>query len=411
VEIAIVGGGPAGLRAAEVIASQAPAGAGRIRLYDGKPSVGRKFLIAGKGGLNLTHSEELEKFSARYSGSHPEGLWTSLLTDFQNTDLRAWAEELGIVTFIGTSGRVFPKEFKAAPLLRRWVERLRSLHIEFQMSHQLQGISFRDDRFHLTFDHQGELIAVEADAVILALGGASWPETGSDGKWTSFLQDLGIQVVPLASANCGWEINWNTDILKECDGLPLKNILVSAGEKTIAGELLITRYGLEGGALYQLGHALRRMEQPMLTLDLKPSFSAEELANKIQHSSTDYLSADIASWKLSRAATSLLKHYASHNASSDPLRLAIAAKSLTIPLIGPRPIAEAISSAGGIHFSELDEHLMVTSLPGLFIAGEMLDWEAPTGGYLLQGCFATGTRAAKGVLCFLENLQQREKIP
>jgi len=397
--LSIIGGGPAGLRAAEVAAQSGM----KVTLFDAKPSVGRKFLIAGKGGLNLTHSETLERFVKRYSSQGTkESYWTSLLSGFDNTALRSWAENLGIETFIGTSGRVFPKEFKAAPLLRRWVERLRAQGVHFLTNHKLVGIIKHDDRFTLEFQQHHDKTTIVTDAVILALGGGSWPETGSTGEWVSLLQGLGIAITPLTSANCGWEVTWNPDIIQETEGLPLKNIEVTAGEKTIAGELLITRYGLEGGALYQLGATLRSLEKPSLILDLKPSFTAEELALKIQHTSGDLLDVARESWKLSPAGVSLLRHFNDHHSINSPLGLAKAAKRITIPLTKPRPLSEAISSAGGVPFSELDDSLMMKRLPGLFVAGEMMDWEAPTGGYLLQGCFATGTRAAKGAIEYLE---------
>ena len=400
--LSIIGGGPAGLRAAEVAAESGI----KVTLFDAKPSVGRKFLIAGKGGLNLTHSEPLERFVKRYSTQGTTELfWTSLLAGFDNTAMRFWAENLGIETFIGTSGRVFPKEFKAAPLLRRWVERLRVQGVHFITNHKLVGIVKNDDRFTLKFQQHHDKTPIVTDALILALGGGSWPETGSTGEWVSLLHGLGIAVTPLTSANCGWEVNWKPDILQEAEGLPLKNIEVTAGDKTIAGELMITRYGLEGGALYQLGATLRSLENPSLTLDLKPSFTAEELALKIQHASSDLLDAALKSWKLSPVGVSLLKHFSDPHAIKTPLGLAKAAKRITIPLTAPRPLAEAISSAGGVLFSELDDSLMMKRLPGLFVAGEMMDWEAPTGGYLLQGCFATGTRAAKGAIAYLENKQ------
>lgn len=398
--LAIIGGGPAGLRAAEVATAQGV----KVTLFEAKPSVGRKFLIAGRGGLNLTHSEPLEQFATHYhSKASPDGFWTSLLRDFDNLSIRLWAQELGIETFIGTSGRVFPKEFKAAPLLRRWIERLRSSGIVFQTKHLLLEIKPIDDHFLLTFQTEEGFQQRSFSAVILALGGGSYPETGSTGEWISLLQKLGITTIPLTPANCGWEVNWDPDILKQAEGLPLKNITVTAGEKTIAGELLITRYGLEGGALYQLGASLRTLKEPSLTLDLKPSFSSEELAKKIQHTSNNLFDSAIISWKLSKAAISLLKHFIKQESLATPLSLAKAAKSLCLPLSGPRPLAEAISSAGGVAFSELDDSLMIKRLPGLFVAGEMIDWEAPTGGYLLQGCFATGTRAAKGACRFLED--------
>lgn len=395
-KLAIIGGGPAGLRAAEVAAK---AGA-KVTLYEAKPSVGRKFLVAGHGGLNLTHSDPLEAFASRYEGSFQTGYWSSLLKDWGNNETRAWASDLGIETFIGTSGRVFPKEFKAAPLLRSWVRCLRALGVTIKTRHLLKQITPKDGHFILLFSTQEGALTTEHDAVVLALGGASWPETGSDARWISLLEAMGVPITPFSPANCGWEANWghilNQDILANIEGCPLKNVTVSAGEQRIAGELLITKYGLEGGALYQLGSALRRMEQPMLQIDLKPSFSAQELASKIITNPKDLIAAAAKVWRLSPTAKALLGSIAYGNI--DPLSLAELAKNLPIPLTGPRPIAEAISSAGGVSFDALDENLMVKSLPGLFLAGEMLDWEAPTGGYLLQGCLATGTRAANGAL-------------
>ena len=398
-DLIVIGGGPAGLRAAEVAARQGVP----VRLFDGKPSVGRKLLVAGNGGLNLTHSEGLEKFSTRYQGGAPPDFWTPLLRDCDNNTIRNWAADLGIETFVGTSGRVFPKEFKAAPLLRRWVEQLRTLGVSFEMNHRLCEINRADGRFLLKFLTSKGIREHSTSTLILALGGASWPETGSDAAWVPLLSSLGIEITPLAPANCGWEKNWHPDILAEAEGLPLKNICVTAGDQWISGELLITRYGLEGGALYQLGRKLRSLASPLLTLDLKPSFSIAELADKIHHSSGDLFSHAIAKWRLGKAAASLLNHFSPPEALTNPLLLARSAKSLEIPLSGPRPIAEAISSAGGVAFAELNEQLMVKRLPGLFVAGEMIDWEAPTGGYLLQGCFSTGTRAGMGVVRFLNN--------
>lgn len=401
-KLTIIGGGPAGLRAAEVAAK----GGAKVTLYEGMPSVGRKFLVAGHGGLNLTHSDPKERFASRYQGSFIEGYWTSLLGDFSNDDLRDWSHSLGIETFIGTSGRVFPKEFKAAPLLRSWVRHLKTLGVTIKTRHRLMEISPQDDHFHLLLQTPEGQIQESSRMVILALGGASWPQTGSDASWTSGLQSLGIKFAPFLPANCGWKVNWddyfsNKDILSKIEGLPLKNIAVTAGEQTIQGELLITKYGLEGGALYQLGNTLRSMKNPALQIDLKPSFNAKELASKITHFQKDFIALASKSWRLSPSASALLGASASELPTQDPLSLANLAKNLAIPLTGPRPIEEAISSAGGVSFEGLDENLMVKRLPGLFLAGEMLDWEAPTGGYLLQGCFATGTRAARGALEYL----------
>lgn len=399
-DVAIVGGGPAGLRAAEILSASGIA----VTLYEGKPSVGRKFLVAGRGGLNLTHSEEKERFATRYKGFHPEGFWTSLLHNFSNQDLREWAADLGVETFVGTSGRVFPKQFQSAHLLRRWLKRLKEQGTLVKTRWQWVGIQSCNGRFSLSFLSPSGRKTATHDAVILALGGASWPETGSDASWVPILEEQGIVIQPLAPANCGWDTNWNTDILATAEGHPLKNLTVTVGGVSVQGELLITRTGLEGGALYQLGSMLRNMQNPELLLDLKPTFSEEELTLKIGISdSNNLLSRAIRTWRLSVAAASLLGAYASQESRHSPRLLAREAKALRIPFTGPRPIAEAISSAGGISFTELDDHLMVKHLPGLFLAGEMLDWEAPTGGYLLQGCFATGTHAARGVLKYLSD--------
>jgi len=397
VNLAIVGGGPSGLRAAEILAE---AGA-TVTLFEGKASVGRKFLVAGLGGLNLTHSESLEDFSKRYKGGFSETFWTSLLEDCTPLELRKWAEDLGIDTFIGTSGRVFPKEFKAAPLLRRWVENLRSRKVIIQTRQDLRSIKREDGRILLELSANEGVKESAFDAVILALGGASWPETGSDARWVPILKEMGISITPFQAANCGWEANWHPDILSQAEGQPLKNLSVTAGQETVQGELMITAYGLEGGAIYQLGASLRSMEFPKLLLDLKPTFSKEELVNKLGDFSDDLVSIAAKSWRLSAAATALFRNLIPKDAENDPLALARLAKTLPVSLKGPRPIAEAISSAGGIHSSEITEDLMIRKFPGLFVAGEMIDWEAPTGGYLLQGCFATGTRAAQGLLRYL----------
>jgi uncharacterized flavoprotein (TIGR03862 family) len=396
--IGVVGGGPAGLRAAEILSASGMS----VTLYEGKPSVGRKFLVAGRGGLNLTHSEEKDLFATRYKGSYPDSFWTSLLKDFGNEDLRSWAAGLGVETFVGTSGRVFPKHLQSAHLLRRWIKRLRDQGTVFMTRWQWIAIDSHDDRFSVSFmTSEGRKTALH-DAVVLALGGASWPETGSDATWVPILKNHGIQITPLVPANCGWDVGWDSDILTAAEGQPLKNLTVTAGGVSVQGELLITDTGLEGGALYQLGYVLRTMQDPELFLDLKPTFPDQELAFKISDSNPDNILSDAArKWRLSTAASSLLGAYASPDALRSPHLLSKQAKALRIPLTGPRPIAEAISSAGGVSFQELDGNLMVRRLPGLFLAGEMIDWEAPTGGYLLQGCFATGTRSARGVLDYL----------
>lgn len=368
--VAVVGGGPAGLCAAETAAR---AGA-QVTLFEAKPSVGRKLLVAGRGGLNLTNAEPLEAFIARYQGGD---FWDALIPNFSPEALRAWAAQLGTETFVASTGRVYPKSLKAAPLLRAWVRRLRQLGVEFLVNHRWRALK-PGRPLELVFDAG----AYKADAAIFALGGGSWPQTGSDGLWTKTFEELGVSVTPLRPANCGWEVDWPKELLSQIQGAPLKNIAVSAGPRTVHGELLVTRYGLEGGAIYTLGPELRTMKEPRICLDLKPSNTVEQLVAKSQ-------------WRLSPAAEALLRHA---TPETDRATLAKVAKALPVALKGPRPLAEAISSAGGVRWEELDGRLMIKRLPGVFVAGEMIDWEAPTGGYLLQGCFATAAWAARSLL-------------
>ena len=389
--IAIIGGGPAGLRAAEVAAE---AGA-EVALFDAKPSVGRKFLVAGKGGMNLTHSEPLEAFASRYSASTQSGeVWSSILAEFTPADLREWARGLGAETFEAGSGRVYLKNLKAATLLRAWVARLKSLGVRFEMRHRLVSVT-PGSTIRISFSNGA---SAEADAVILALGGASWPQTGSDGQWTGALQNLGISIQPLAAANCGWEHDWDPDFLTLAEGKPLKNVAARAGEKQFQGELMITRYGMEGGPVYALGKTLREMPDPWIAIDLKPAHSHEQLVAKMESVRRNFTAEARQRWKLDDAAYALL----ARSEWKDVHSLAQEAKNCVIPLKGPRPVAESISSAGGVCWSEIDSSLMVKRLPGLFVAGEMIDWDAPTGGYLLQGCFATGSLAAKSALAWLK---------
>lgn len=390
-QIAVIGGGPAGLRAAETAAS---AGA-RVVLYDGKPSVGRKFLVAGKGGLNLTHGEPMDDFARRYMGTDlPEGLWGSLLSEFGPAALRGWAADLGVETFEASSGRVYPKALKAAPLLRRWIARLKTLGVRFEMNHRVSAI-------HLGSPHRIEFEngnTTEAKAVVLALGGASWPGTGSDGSWQQWLGSIGLPIHPLMPSNCGWEHEWEPHILSRSEGQPLKNIVATAGGMVAKGELMLTRYGLEGGVIYQLGPALRQMKNPAITIDFKPTFTRDQLIGKMESVKRGFLEEAKVRWKLSDAAASILESTPCTDASS----LADAVKQCVIPLRGPRPIEEAISSAGGVSWRALNDDLMLRSHPGIFLAGEMIDWDAPTGGYLMQGCFATGTRAGRRAAAWVQ---------
>jgi len=381
--VAVIGGGPAGLRAAEVAAE---AGA-RVMLFEAKSSVGRKFLVAGKGGLNLTHGEAHETFASRYSGpDQPKDFWRRALEAFSSSDLRRWADEMGVETFQASSGRVYPKALKAAPLLRRWLAKLDALGVQILPRHRLSGIT-PGVKWQLEFENG---VIHEADAVIFATGGGSWPRTGSDGGWMTILEKLGLPLHPLTAANCGWEHTWPDAVLAMA-GQPLKNVTVHANGISAIGELMITHYGLEGGTIYQLGAVLREMDEPEITIDFKPTFSRSQLITKMESVRKNYLDEAVVRWKLSKAMRAMLSSEKWQDAAS----LADVVKQYPVRLIRPRPIAEAISSAGGIAWSGLDEKLMSRTFPGLFFAGEMIDWEAPTGGYLLQGCFSSGTLAAQ----------------
>lgn len=393
--VLIIGGGPAGLRAAEV----ANAAGAQVIVADAQRSVGRKFLVAGRGGLNLTHGEPVENFPARYL-DEPER-WRDLLRKFGPDDLRAWAMTLGVETYVGTSGRVFPRGQKAAGLLRAWLRRLRASGMQFRTGSRFSGLTREAGRWRAEFESRGadplvktadSRSSLTADAIVLALGGASWPETGSDGTWPAILAAHGVEITPWQPANCGWEVDWPAELLARAEGLPLKNLTVHAGNESVSGELLITRHGLEGGAIYRLGRTLRSMSAPCLVIDFKPQLTMEAMHDRAVNLSDPH--ALFRAWKLSAAAIALLETV-SPDEHSDPARLIERVKNFTLSLRGPRPVAEAISSAGGIRWRELDDNLMVRKLPGIFVAGEMIDWEAPTGGYLLQGCFATGTRAGR----------------
>jgi uncharacterized flavoprotein (TIGR03862 family) len=393
-DVVVVGGGPAGLRAAELTSA---AGLKTV-LVDHMASVGRKFLVAGRGGLNLTHSEPVENFPARYGNS--TGRWQKLLKEFSPDDLRAWAEGLGVETFVGTSGRIFPITKQAAPLLRRWVERLRKQGVSFHARHRLTAFRrLETGGLEVEFATAEGPIIQRTRTMILAMGGANWPQTGSDGEWTKLLAMAGIVITPLTTANCGYEVNWPGEFLNQAEGLPLKNVVVGAGDASVTGELLITQYGLEGGGLYQLGRNLRAMARPRIEIDLKPASTAGQLAAKIRDAKgAQLLEQAVRAWRLGAAAEALLRLHAPFDSAEKLARLA---KVYPLALRGPRPIEEAISTAGGVSWDELDAHLMLKRWPGIFCAGEMIDWDAPTGGYLLQGCFSTATCAARGAKEFL----------
>ncbi|NIX75812.1 NAD(P)/FAD-dependent oxidoreductase [Microvirga terricola] len=393
--VAIIGGGPAGLIAAEVLGQS---GVG-VTVYDQMPSVGRKFLMAGRGGLNLTHSEDFLRFVSRYAEAAPT--LRPFLEAFRPEDLRGWCEGLGQETFVGSSGRVFPKTFKASPLLRAWLRRLETLGVRFALRHRWRGW---DAQGHLIFtDSAGKAITDAPDATILALGGASWPRLGSDAAWEPWLKEHGIAVTPMRPSNMGFTLPWSHVMRERFQGEPLKRIALTFEGRTMRGEAIVTTDGIEGGAIYALSAPLREAiaEKGSATLhiDLRPDLSVEALAQKLSaprkgQSASTFLRRAVS---LSPVMIALLRE-ASHTLPSEPAALAQLIKAVPLTLTGVKPLDRAISTAGGVALTEIDDHLMLRRLPGVFVAGEMLDWEAPTGGYLLQAAFATGVAAAKGVL-------------
>ena len=393
--VVVIGGGPAGLMAAETLAAAGLP----VELFDAMPSVGRKFLLAGKGGLNLTHSDELSRFASRYGARQPQAAqWLDALSP---KALRTWAQELGVDTFVGTSGRVFPTDLKSAPLLRAWLHRLRQSGVVFHMRHRWLGW---DAAGALRFaSPQGER-SVDARATLLALGGASWQRLGSDGAWVPWLRELGVAVAPLRPANCGFEIAWSPHLRERFAGAPIKPVRLRFGAFDKQGEFVLSAYGIEGSLVYAASASLRdaveRDGQATLTLDLLPGFDADRVLREVAHPrGSRSLSSHLKSrLNLSGAKLALLHELLPREALAAPQRLAAAIKALPLTVTAPRPIDEAISSAGGVTLEAMDEQLMLRVRPGVFCAGEMLDWEAPTGGYLLQASMASGRVAAQGVL-------------
>ncbi len=398
----MIGAGPAGLMAAEMLAR---AGLG-VTVYDRMPAPGRKFLLAGRGGLNLTHSEELERFLSRYREAAPR--LRVAIEAFPPDALRAWCEGLGQETFVGTSGRVFPKAMKASPLLRAWLMRLAAMNVAYKPRHRWAGWN-ADGR--LLFDTPAERVEAAHDAAIFALGGASWPRLGSDGHWTTFFAEREIAVSPLKACNCGFAADFSDLFRARFEGQPLQGTELRFEDASARGEAVVTKTGLEGGAIYALSPLLRdaieRDGEAILTIDLRPGLAASELENALakplgKQSFSNFLRKAV---KLSPAARGLLQEAAHRDGA--PLSsmglgaLAALIKAVPVRLTATAGVERAISTAGGVAFAELDAHFMLRRMPGVFIAGEMLDWEAPTGGYLLQACFSTGVAAAKGAIEWL----------
>jgi uncharacterized flavoprotein (TIGR03862 family) len=404
-DVAVTGAGPAGLMAAEVLAS----GGASVTVYDAMPSAGRKFLMAGRGGLNVTHSEPLPQFLARYGSAMPH--LKAAIEAFPPSSLREWSTALGQPTFVGSSGRVFPEVFKASPLLRAWLRRLDSMSVQFALRHRWRGW---DDKGHMLFETPDGPRAVAARAAVLALGGASWPRLGSDGSWAEMLRAKEVTITPLRPANCGFTIGWSEIFRERFQGQPLKGIALSLGTQVVRGEAMITRTGIEGGAVYALSAHLREAiaDQGRVTLHvaLRPDLNGNDLATRL---ALPRGKASFSNWlrkaaHLSPAGIGLLQEVAIASGASlsslPAARLAEWINAVPVELNGVAPIAGAISTAGGISFDELDADFMIRRLPGTFVAGEMLDWEAPTGGYLLQASFATGAAAGRGALKWLEQI-------
>lgn len=401
--VAVIGGGPAGLMAAEVLS----ASGAQVHVYDAMPSVGRKFLLAGRGGLNLTHSEPFDIFMSRF-GERRAAL-EPMLAQFGPQQVRDWAAGLGIETFVGTSGRVFPADMKAAPLLRAWLHRLRAAGVQFHMRHRWLGDA-PFDAATLRFATPTGEITVKADAVVLALGGASWARLGSDGAWAPWLQERGIDVAPLLPANCGFDgAGWSEHFSSRFAGQPFKSVATSFTDSqgrrfARKGEFVATATGIEGSLIYAASALLRdeiaAHGSATLLLDLLPDRSAEQVLAAVKHprgarSLSSHLKSRLG---LEGIKTGVLHEALSREAMQDPAQLAATIKAVPLRLVAARPVDEAISTAGGVRFDALDEQLMASALPGVFVAGEMLDWEAPTGGYLLTASMASGAAAARGAI-------------
>ena len=398
--VAIVGAGPAGLMAAQVLSQHSSL---EIHLFDHKPSVARKFLIAGRGGLNLTHSENIAQFTQKYEEN--SGRFSAYLKRFSPGDMISWAKAHGIETFTGTSGRIFPTSLKATPLLRAWLTHLDQQKVQFHLKHS--WIETKENKILIFRTAEGKTLEFDADAVLYAMGGGSYGHLGSDGAWIGPMREKGVEISPLQPSNCAFNVDWSDFFLGKFEGAPLKNIRLSFQGRTVPGDLVITRAGLEGSAIYALSKPLREALETSnsvtLELDVKPAISEEKVARQIsvpqgKMSLSNFLRKKL---RLSPLHIALPHEFMPKSDFTDPDKLAKGIKALPVPLVGMQGIARAISSAGGVKFESLTDKLMIKGTSGQFVAGEMLNWEAPTGGYLLQGCFATGAVAADGIVDYL----------
>ena len=393
-EIAIIGGGPSGLMAAEQLSTTGHL----VTVYEAMPTVARKFLLAGKSGLNITHSEDFDRFSTRFDAATPR--LRNALEAFRPEDVRAWAAGLSTETFVGSSGRVFPVAMKASPLLRAWLKRLDGRGVRILTRHRWAGFS---DGAYLFETAGGKHKTIRCDAALLALGGASWPRLGSDGQWVPWLRDKQISIADFRPANCGFDVDWSSFFRERYAGSPVKSVTARSSAGTFPGEFVITEHGIEGSLVYVHAAALRDAllagEAAHLEVDLVPDRSLTRIERDLarQDPKTSLSNRLRKAAGIEGVKANLLRELASNADLNQPTRLATLIKALPVPVLRPRPIAEAISSAGGVSWDAIDDQYMLKACPGLFVAGEMIDWEAPTGGYLLTACFATGRAAARGI--------------
>ena len=401
--VVVIGGGPAGLMAAEAVSARGV----KVDVFDSMPSLGRKFLMAGKSGLNITHSEPFEKFVARYEKRQVE--IEPMLKRFGPDELRQWVHGLGVETFVGTSGRVFPVGMKASPLLRAWLKRLADSGVAFHLRHKWTGFLSNAPAavpggIETKFESPDGERMVQADAVLLALGGGSWSRLGSDGAWVPWLERAGARIEPLKPSNCGFDVDWSPHFRQRFDGHPIKSVVLSFGSFRQQGEFIVTKEGVEGSLIYAASSLLRdeidARRRATMMLDLAPDRSYEWLVERLSkprgsRTLATHLEKTVG---IKGVKAGLLREFVAKEDLMNMERLVHFIKNLPVPLLATRPLDEALSTAGGVTFESLDEYLMLRSMPGVFCAGEMLDWEAPTGGYLLTACFASGYRAGIGIL-------------